>query len=210
MAGKKTYLHPSPGGHRDLEVALVEPLRRQIDWQTVESALGRPLEDHERLLVADVVEREAHYRRMVRAAKPSAQDVKETLSGIAKMGDAEVRAELARADGWTQAEVFTALWRSGARDDAALFDPKPEQIRAAAAARIDKVPSRPGRRSDTAPLALAILGLWRALGGAEYRPHVSDDYSSPLVDFAAALYEAAGVPGGKAAVAARLRQALGS
>lgn len=205
MAGRKTYLHPSLGGRRDLEVAWVEPLRKEIDWLTVESALGRQLDDHERLLAADVLESQSHWRRMARAAKPSTQDVKETLRGLAQMEDARVLQAYKRSDCWTQREIFTGLRKLGL-DDA---NPTPSDIRLVARWRLAKVPSRDGRPGADVALTRAILALWRDLGGAPCKPTAwrtldGAAHGSPIVEFARAIFAASGVAIDQPGVAARL------
>ena len=211
MSGKKTYLHPSSRGHQDLEVSFVGPLPCGINWLIIERALGRCPTDPERSRIVDVVELHAAIIRNNRQARVSAQDIKESLRGLATMPRDDVRLQLARADGWTQAEVETGLMRYGTGANQAT----PLQVKAAAAARVDKVKRSSGRRSDSSGFAHAIVALWRELGGRSLSATARESrhadqvfYGTPIVEFGAALFAAAGVAGEKPAVAARLRKAL--
>ena len=211
MSGKKTYLHASPRGHQDLEVSLVGPLPRAMNWLIIERALGRCPSDLERSRIVEVVELHAAVIRNGREARVSAQDIKKSLYGLATMPRANVRRQLARADGWTQAQVETGLMRYGTGADQAT----PLQIKAAAAARVHKVKRPPGRPSDNSLFARAIIALWRELGGRSLSATARESrhadqvfYGTPIVEFGAALFAAAGVAGEKPAVAERLRKAL--
>ena len=87
MSGKKTYLYPSPGGHQDLEVSLVGPLPRGINWLIMERALGRSPSDLERCRIADVVESQAEViqnNRVVSGTSPDNRiDSTELIRGSA-------------------------------------------------------------------------------------------------------------------------------
>ena len=200
MAGRKTYLRlGSTGGN------WVRSLPRQIDWSKARRALGRTLTPQEREHVVDVVAWHTEIIKNNDESRVKTQDVKGALRGIAQMDVAHVRPAYGRADRWTRAEIDVALRQSGVtRKDA-----RPEQIRAAAAARISAVRPRPGRRTDTGMFDRALLLLWQELSGSPSRPAARYDYATPIVAFAHALCTAAGGRAhvSKAAIADRLRKA---
>jgi hypothetical protein len=202
MTGKKTYLH---GGRHSFEAGWARPLRKAINWHDVELALGRLLTANERSTIGRTITTHATLLAVKRESKVSAQDIKQTLAGIAGLNSDEIERAFNDADGWTQASIEAELARCGIGHGTA----NPAQITAAAKAALKRgVPSKDGRNTQTALLDISILYLWKYLGGQGSSPAARTGYATPIVRFASALSDAAGATVSESAIAARLRNVI--
>ena len=205
MSGKRTFLDPRDRRHD--EVTSDAPPVRPLEWAILKDALRRPLTAAERECVIDLVELHAMFIAEARASRVTSQDIKRTLGALARMKPDEAREAYARADRWTQGQIAGALRGAGIRNGEALVSPGGEQIVLAAKSAIAAIARRAGRRIDDVEFSRAILALWEEFGGPRWAPSARDDYGTPIVRFAAALFRAAGVrPCDLPAVAERLRQ----
>ena len=188
-------------------MTLPELPMRCLDWAILKEALRRPLTTSERECVIDLVELYATCFAQARASRVTSQDIKRTLGALVRAKPDAACKAYERADGWTQAHIAGALRRAGIRDEA-IARPSGEQIVSAAKSAIASIAGRASYRPDDSEFPRAIIALWRDLGGAQWSPSANDDYGTPIVRFAAALFRAAGAPSsGLPAIAARLRSA---
>ncbi len=185
------------------------PLALVLEWAILKDALRRPLTASERECVADLVELHATFVAQARASHVTSRDIKRTLGALARMAPDEAGKAYATADGWTQAHIAAALRRAGIRDEETLTHASGEQVVSAARSAIGSIAGRAGRGLDDAEFSRAVIALWREFGGAEWSPSAKDDFGTPIVRFAAAIFRAAGLrPCDLPAVAARLRAAF--
>ena len=206
MSGKRTFLDQRH--RRNVAVTWDVPAVRALEWAILKDALRRPLTASERGCVIDLVELHATFIAEARASRVTSQDIKRTLGALVRMEPDEARKAYARADGWTQAHITGALRRAGIREKETLACPSGEQIVSAAKSAIATIAGRAGRPPDDVEFSRAILAIWQEFGGARWSPSAQDDYGTPIVRFAAALFRAAGArPCDLPAIAARLRSA---
>lgn len=206
MSTKRELLHARDGPR--FEVAAGAPPALALDWAILKDALRRPLTASERECVADLVALHATFIAEARASRVTSQRLKRTLVALARMEPDEAGEAYLRADGWTRAHIAGALRRAGIREDEALARPSGDQVVSAAKSAIASIAGRAGRRLDDAEFSRAVIALWREFGGAEWSPSAKDDFGTPIVRFAAAIFRAAALtPCDVPAVAARLRSA---
>ena len=180
-----------------------------VEWAILKDALRRPLTGSERECISELVELQATFIALARASRVTSRDIKRTLGALAAMRPDQAARAYAHADDWTRTHIAGALRRAGIRDDEALAHPDGEQVVSAAKSAIASIAGLAGRGLDHAEFACAILALWREFGGAEWSPSANDDFGTPIVRFAAAIFRAAGVrPCDLPIVAARLRSAV--
>jgi hypothetical protein len=197
------YCNPSRS-----EIASDAPAAPALEWAILKDALRRPLTPSERECVVGLVELHATFVTQTRASRVSSQVIKRTLGALARMQPGDAGKAHAIADGWTHAQIAAAMRRAGIRDGEALAHPTGEQVVSAAKSAIAVVARRAGRGLDDAEFSRAIIALWQEFGGAEWSPSAKDDFGTPIVRFAAAIFRAAGWhPCDLPAVAARLRSA---
>ncbi len=142
MSGKTTFRGQD---RRHIEAAWDAPLPRAVDWPTLEAALERPLAAAERERVTDILELHATWIAQADAAKVTTQDIKRTLAALAAMQPDDARKAYARADGWTQAQIASAMLSSGSADAITHALPTGEQIIAAAQIAAGRIVGRGGR-----------------------------------------------------------------
>jgi hypothetical protein len=206
VVGSKTYLRP--GGHPSATARWVPSISIRADaWNSIEATLGRALTDAERQRLHEGIEL---HRAFMREPKVSAQDVKETLVGLAAMAPALALRAYANADGWTHAEIASAMLRAGIRDGERLANPAAADVsHYANEALLHGIQRRGGRGDPTTMLARLILKWWKDLRGAPPVAAVKPGYASPLVMFADVVFRAADAPAcDLPGVAARLRKAM--
>ncbi len=199
---------PDTRERRRLELVRAAAPTGAVEWAILKDALRRPLAASERECILDLVGLHATFIAQARSSRVTSRDIKRTLGALAGMTPREAARAYASADDWTRTHLAAALRRAGIRDEEALAHPDGDQVVSAAKSAIASIAERAGRSPDHAEFARAILTLWREFGGAEWSPSARDDFGTPIVRFAAAIFRAAGAsPSDLPAVAARLRSA---
>ena len=203
MSGRVTYRHPQPPRSELIDV----PPLSAATIAKLEAALGGTLDEHQREAAARAVEGAAFWRERT-GSRTSPEDWRATLAALVRASDDETIAGYDASDVSTRAWLWEALCVDLGLTGAALLQPSPDAIREAAAVALRKLEAkgaRGPRHTHLRLLADTAAHLWRRFGGAECAPAVKDDYATPIVKFAAALFEASGSPRSLSAVAKLLR-----
>jgi hypothetical protein len=178
-------------------------------WSDLESALGRTLNDAEREQVVESTSGHAHIVRCAREDRVSAEDVRATLAGLAKLTGRPLLEALERMDDTTRAALTTAQLRLRERN-AEVFD---ERIHAAARLAVESgVSGQSGAPSYSTLFCKMALSLWQHLGGKPYSAsakegYYGEEYATPIVRFVAVLFAVAGDAKPLSTIAARVRAA---
>jgi hypothetical protein len=189
MAGRITYR--SPSRHAGGVVWKTYTLTAR-DLDALTAALGRPLSAGEAEEVAQCIAR-WRFGRAIDTARPSAQDVKRTLSALAVEPDGRI------FTCWTHADATS---RSLLRD-ALVFDlgveaviPTPAMLRRAAALAAARVDFGSGARTRGYQIiaAAGAKALWCAFGGGGSPWYRDDALSPPLAWVLAVLHAVEGRP----------------
>lgn len=201
MSGRITYRHEQPA-----RAALVEiPPLSTATLTALEKELGRGLTEAERTHIAEMVEVAQFWRDRARVSTAT-EDCRATLAALATEPDATVLAAYDACDVSTRAYLWTALCVDLALTGRALLIPTPAALKSAALLALESVKAQRGpRRTHLRLLAGDAAALWRRLGGTECSASARDSYATPLVRFAAALFEASGNPRSLPAIAKLLR-----
>ena len=206
MSGRITFRHGQP---REAFVRQVAPLSPPT-LAALESALGRTLTDPERARIAETIEAAQFWRERA-AVRASAEDCRATLAALARESDGTVLAAFAACDVTTRAHLWAALSARHLGPSVAELQPTPATLRKAAEVALDHLHDKRGPRcTHLRLLAGNAASLWRALGGASCSAAARGNYATPLVRFAAVLFEASGNSRGLSAVAKLLRDEMRS
>ena len=206
MSPRQTF----PDTRERLRRDAVRDRARPVEWAILKDALRRPLTGSELECISELVELEATFIARARASRVTSRDIKRTLGALAAMAPDAAAQAYAHADDWTRTHVAGALRRAGIRDDEALAHPGGEQVVSAAKSAIASIAGLRGSRSRSRGIRTCNP---RAVAGIRRRRVVdrpaNDDFGTPIVRFAAAIFRAAGVrPCDLPTVAARLRSAV--
>ena len=192
MTGKNTF--DTPGGHPSPGWSVIPSVSiPPSTWTTIEDALGAALTDVQKERIQLGIQ---HQRHAIREAMVTAQDVTQTLAGLAALGPALGMRAYAKADRWAQAEIASAMKRAGIVDGARWASPSAAEIaRFANEALAHGIEERNGKRDPSRDLARLIWKWWADFGGTPYSATTAEgDTSTPIVRFAVRIFGAAGVP----------------
>jgi hypothetical protein len=171
-------------------------------WVTLETALGRKLTAKERGAVSEAVGA-ARFWRARALLLASTQDIRVTLDVLTKLDPLAAQKAYAQCDTTTRAFLHDSLHALGSlRIDATGEEIKAAATQALAHFRSMRVGPRQTWRRNA---AVSALRLWDQFGGKSCAPYAAGVYASPIVHFAAAIFEAGGDPRSASAIAKLLR-----